>query len=59
MTKTEYHCPKCRSQLYQIDVLVTEDDTECGLSCPKCDYTMTGPVLGEFLFEDYNEDMYD
>ena len=55
---TKHQCPKCESYLEEIDVLITEDDTECGLSCIECDFVISGVLLGEFLFEDYNEDMY-
>ena len=55
---TKHQCPKCQSHLEEIDVLITGDDTECGLACIECDFVISGVLLGEFLFEDYNEDMY-
>ena len=55
----KHQCPKCESNLKEIDILITEDDTECGLSCIECDFIISGKSLGEFLFEDYNEEMYD
>ena len=33
-----HQCPKCKSNLEEIDVLITEDDTECGLACVECDF---------------------
>ena len=55
---TKHQCPKCQSHLEEIDVLITGDDTECGWSCIECDCVISDVLLGEFLFEDYNEDMH-
>ena len=53
------NCPKCISPLKVAEFLVSEDDVEEGLECtnPYCEFTVL-ETLGEFLFEDYNDEMY-
>ena len=53
------NCPKCVSPLKAAEFLISEDDTKTGLECSNtyCDFIVC-EMLGEFLFEDYNEDMY-
>ena len=58
--KVDYNCPKCISPLRVAEFLVSEDDVEEGLECsnPHCVFIVL-EMLGEFLFEDYNVDMYE
>jgi hypothetical protein len=53
------NCPKCVSPLRQAEFLISEDQVKTGLECSNvhCDF-MVCEMLGEYLFEDYNDEMY-
>ena len=53
------NCPKCVSPLKIAEFLISEDDVKEGLECSNqyCNFTVL-EMLGDFLFEDYNDEMY-
>ena len=54
-----FNCSRCASPLKETEFLVSEDETKPGLECsnPHCDF-MVCEMLGEYLFEDFNDEMY-
>ena len=53
------NCPKCISPLKEAEFAISEDETQTGLECSNthCNF-MVCEMLGEYLFEDFNDEMY-
>ena len=54
------NCPKCISPLKEAEFAISEDETQTGLECSNthCNF-MVCEMLGEYLFDDYNDERYE